>query len=267
MAYNPIEKVLIVKLAQEKSDTTIHWSSKKDGCHNMRHCSCKGIAQAVYTNMGWNQDFKYRIVGSSFAKGSERYLVFCLDEPLTIVPARAGMIKNIDTEKVDEEETRRIVHSGYLPEHSFVPDLTDFQLGDGTMANAAKKMSRSRAIYYDELTEKSNGELHVDDLGDKKYSPECIQRLIQKGITPKEGWLYLKGMAIIRPASFTIYPEELAEKFGPDIYHSKGLMFRTRKLNNETDSTPKPYGWTVDLDLPSIDTVRETINMLKSYAN
>ena len=85
--------------------------------------------------------------------------------------------------------------------------------------------------------------------------------------SPKEGWLYLKGMAIIRPASFTIYPEELAEKFGPDIYHSKGLMFRTRKLNNETDSTPKPYGWTVDLDLPSIDTVRETINMLKSYAN
>jgi DNA invertase Pin-like site-specific DNA recombinase len=267
MAYNPIEKVLLVKLAQEESDTTIHWSSEKDGCHNMRHCSCKGIAQAVYTNMGWNQDFKYRIVGSSFAKGSERYLVFCLDEPLTIVPARAGMIKNIDTEKVDEEETRKIIRSGYLPEHSFVPDLTDFQLGDGTMANAAKKMSRSRAIYYDELTEKSNGELHVDDLGDKKYSPECIQRLIQKGITPKEGWLYLKGMAIIRPASFTIYPEELAEKFGPDIYHSKEILFRALNQNTEIDSTPKPYGWTVGLDLPSIKTVRETINTLKSEMN
>ena len=264
MAYNPVEKMLVVKLASKESDTTIRWINEKNGCQDMRRCSCKGITQAVYENMGWNQDFKYRVIGNVVEIDSEKYLVFCLEEPLTIVPAKAGTIKNIDTDNVDTEVTKTIIRSGYLPEHSFVPDLSDFQLGDGTMATSVKKMSRSRAIYYDELTEKTNGELHVEDLGNQKYAPDCIQRLIQKGITPKEGWVYLNGMAEIRKTSFTIYPADWVDKFGPDIYHSKGMVIRNRKRYGASQGRAEPYGWTVGLDLPSTETVKNTIETLKA---
>jgi hypothetical protein len=55
------------------------------------------------------------------------------------------------------------------------------------------------------------------------------------------------------------------------FYNEENNSENGQKMHNEQytkqELTPKPYGWTVDLDLPSIDTVRETINMLKSYAN
>ena len=35
------------------------------------------------------------------------------------------------------------------------------------------------------------------DLKEKKFDPECIRQILMKGRCPEEGWLYLKGMAVL----------------------------------------------------------------------
>ena len=116
------------------------------------------------------------------------------------------------------------------------------------------------------MTEKAHGELHLADLGNKKYDPECIRRLIQKGIAPAEGWLYLKGMADIGKKSFSIYPEGWADSFGKELYNASCLLFRARlnQVGMELVGDVIPYGWTVGLDLPTAETVKEAIAFLKS---
>ena len=266
LTYNPLEQVLIVRPAADKSEQTLHWMTERKGIAYMKRCGCRGIAGAVFTNMEWNEDYRYRVLGELVHSGNEPMLVFYLDEPTMIVPAELGVIQNIDRDGIDKDQTRKIVREGSLPEQSFIPDLSDFELGDGPMASGVRKMSRSRAIYYDDLTEKAHGELHLADLGNKKYDPECIRRLIQKGIVPVEGWLYLKGMAVIGKKSFSIYPESWIDSFGKELYNANCLLFRARlkQVDMELAGDVIPYGWTVGLDLPTAETVKEAIEFLKS---
>ena len=130
----------------------------------------------------------------------------------------------------------------------------------------SRYMAKSRAIYYDTNTNKKESELTLADLGEERYSPERIRHMLQRGISPEEGWSYLRGMAVIHKNKFTIYPSEWSEDFGNNIYdnsdtHLRSFMAHHRQ--NGSMEAPTPYGWTVGLNLPTLKTVRETIEMMK----
>lgn len=252
IVYNPMEKLLIIMPSKEESELTVRWSKKKNnGSVCMRKCGCTGTSRAVYENMGWNEDFKYRVLGSYMKFDDRHMLVFYLEDASAIVPIRkAGEIP---------EEEQSIVSKEELPEE--VPNLTaeDYR----RELEGSKNTSKSRAIYFDSGNSKMPEELHVDDLGHEKYKPERIRRLIEQGITPVEGWLYLKGMAEMRHNGFTIYPESWSEGFGPSIYTRE-----YNKIQNRVDQASSKlgdkcaYGWTVGIVLPSQETVDQTIQML-----
>ena len=93
-----------------------------------------------------------------------------------------------------------------------------------------------------------------------------IRHMLQRGLSPAEGWSYLRGMAVIQKNKFTIYPSEWWEEFGSNIYdnsdtHLRSFMAHHRQNGSMDD--PIPYGWTVGLNLPTLKTVRETIEMMK----
>ena len=124
------------------------------------------------------------------------------------------------------------------------------------------KSSRSRAIYYDVSNEEKLESVSLEEIKDKKYSPKFIQLMLQQEIAPVEGWRYLKGMGRIYNSSFAIFPSEWEDNFG----HSCITIAET-KLYEVEDKEPiqlMNYGWTVGLDLPTIQTVREAINSLKA---
>ena len=125
-------------------------------------------------------------------------------------------------------------------------------------------MARSRAIYFDEITERVSGTIHISEFEDKKFDPVCIQSLIERGITPEEGWLYLKGMAVIGKSSFTIFPESWNAKCGERYYDSTGFKIKEQFMKAEEIEDGIPYGWTVGLELPSPQEIQEEIDKLKS---
>ncbi|MBR4319165.1 MAG: hypothetical protein IKP69_03840 [Oscillospiraceae bacterium] len=98
----------------------------------------------------------------------------------------------------------------------------------------------------------------MNDLGEQQYTPECIQRMREKGIAPVEGWDYLKGMAVMTEKGFAIYPAEWAESFGTDPYHTVSYRFGQR-MSAEQSENGIDYGWTVGLDLPTLETVQKAI--------
>ena len=134
--------------------------------------------------------------------------------------------------------------------------MPDIDLGSDTLNEKARNAAKSRAIYFDNITSAS-GEIRVADLGAERFDPECIRQIIQKNRAPEEGWGYLKGMAVIRKNSFTIFPETLSDSFGTEIYSTR----RVSQLEGEiVEGTP--YGWVQGLSLPTRETVEETIQML-----
>lgn len=263
-AYNPIDRMLMFYSVETETERTLHWVKKKDSGLVMRRCRAPGLLKAVYENMNWNPEYQYRLIGSVIHIDGVAVLAFHLDEPIIMVPAREGVLQNIDTDRTaapDKKKTKRMLRDGFIPEHSYIPNLEDFETGDGPVTQQVKNLVRSRAIYYDEMVDQANGELHVSDLGEQRFTPECIQRMRQKGITPIEGWDYLRGMAVISARGFRIFPESWADSFGAAPSHSVSWLLRQRKelAVGKLQADMQPYGWTVGLDLPSMETVRQTI--------
>ena len=249
--YNPVERVLVAVPVEKESAATVRWFAEtKTGGINMRKCGCKGIARSIFENMGWNEEFKYRILGNRVDVDGKSMLVFYLDEPIIIVPAK---------KKVQEEENSRIISKEVLPEDS--EEITADESTDGESIDKAQ--SRSRAIYFDDFAAKEDNIIHLSDLGEDLYNPECIQRLIRKGTVPVEGWGYLNGMARLNPYGFTIYPEEWRNNFGPSIYERQSVKMEYRS-DSIAHSITEDYGWTVGLDLPTMETVRSAIETLRA---
>lgn len=237
LAFNPVEQVLLVKKSSGAAEKSIRWRGY--GADNrviMKRCTCHGLSTVLYDSMSWNPEYKYRVLGRAVEVDGETMLAFFLDENMMIVPAKAGSVQDIDTD--------------------------DTSIGED--GSVEKSMARSRAIYYDELTEKAKGDLTLEDLGNKRYDPECIRLLLERGISPKEGWFYLKGIAVIKDNGFTIIPEKWIGSFGNDPYEqtSETRFLSRLRAREGSQSDEQPYGWTVGLSLPSQETVREAIAFL-----
>lgn len=249
--YNPVERVLIAIPAEKESAATLRWftETKTNGI-KMRKCGCKGIAQSVFENMGWNEEFKYRILGSRVDVDGKSMLVFYLDEPIIVVPAQ---------KKVQQEENSKIISKEILPE-----DSEEIPVNEDTGGESLDKaQSRSRAIYFDDFAAKEDSTIHLSDLGADLYNPECIQRLMRKGTAPVEGWAYLQGMAVMNQYGFTIYPEDWNDSFGTSIYERQSVKMEQRILCI-SESHTENYGWTVGLDLPTLATVHNAIETLRA---
>ena len=83
--------------------------------------------------MSWNEDFKYRVLGNRIEVDGKSVLVFYLDEPIIVVPAK---------KKVQEEDSSRIISKEVLPEDSEEIPADESTDGEGI----DKAQSRSRAM-------------------------------------------------------------------------------------------------------------------------
>ncbi len=260
--YNPTERLIVIKKAEGNASKALHWIQLKNDHFNMIRCSSVGLSKAIYANMGWENTYKYRVLGSKIEVAGEQLIVFALDDHFSIVPARMGSVVSIDTSKLSAEETKALMKDGIIPSNETMPDLDDFDLGNGPMSKTAKIMARSRAIYFDEITDRVSGSIRVEELADKRFDPKCIQSLIQRGITPEEGWYYLKGMAVIRKNSFIIFPESWSDSCGNLFYETSWYKLRERFSDKHDFGDSIPYGWTVGLDVPSPQHIKDEINDL-----
>ena len=254
ISYDPVEKLIVITKAEEDTASTLRWTGKRKNCRViMRKCGCRGITKAIIDNMGWVDEYKYRIVGSKIDLDGRPALAFYLADPIIIVPVKIR-------EESDEKQNS-IVTKETLPE-----DVTEIpneeHHGEGI---AEKSQAKSRAIYFDDFVAKQEAEFHVADLGDEKYAPECIKRLLQKKTAPAEGWSYLKGMGKLTNFGFTIFPEEWEMSFGPSIFERESVKVERRfKMSAEPQGGTIPYGWTVGLELPTQETVDAAIEELRA---
>ena len=258
IAYNPILQMLVIRAAEEDNERTLKWAVERKEKLAMRRCSCKGFSNALFDNMGWNLDYKYKLIGGFMVIDDQPVLVFTLEDPIKIVPiVKEKKNKDETGKKAKNRQTKELLEAGFEPEDFQMPSaVSDIDLGSDTLNAKARNAAKSRAIYFDNFTSAS-GEIRVSDLGQARFDPEFIRQIIQKDRAPEEGWGYLKGMAVIRKNSFTIFPEILSDSFGDEIYSTR----RMSQLEGVIVDG-KPYGWIQGLSLPTGETVEKTVQML-----
>ncbi len=256
IAYNPMENILIVRKGRGNSSRDLKWVHVTEDVIRMKSCDCSGLAQALYDNNGWNPDYRYRILGCPYEFEDEKALVFYLDEPIILVSTKL---------KATEVDTRASIgNDAEMQNLSDAQRIADqFKEETGTVEEM-KHLSRSVAIYYSEILSKHKDNITLEDLGLRRYDAACIRQMLISGLQPEEGWEYLDGMAHMSKSSFSLYPSEWADEFGENYYSSSARRFEKKlKKNRRSEESATTYGWTVGLDVPTMETVREAIAHLQ----
>ncbi len=252
--YNPLEQAVIIKASDKANRKALQWVRfGKD--KTMSRCLSHGLCDALYRNMHWNTDNKYRVIGMPFEFGNEKYLYFSLEHPITQVRLTPQMQADADG-YAGIVQTENLLHAQQLADayHAGAEDVVD-----------ARRVSRSLAIYYEEQKKRNYDGVSILEMGSEKYDAEFIREMMEKGLTPKEGWHYLDGMLRSTKRGFTILPSEMATGYGSSIYERKETVFLERLKNSGgyIQQEETPYGWTVDLDIPSRETIDEAIAQLR----
>jgi hypothetical protein len=95
---NPIEKKLAIKPCAEESKDSFCWISKsKDGKRKPKSISCKIFYAKVMNLMGWNPDYRYKILGKLIRTHSDTLFIFDLSCAETYI--KKTMEGNIESRK------------------------------------------------------------------------------------------------------------------------------------------------------------------------
>ena len=221
--------------------------------------------------MNWNDKYKYRIVGRAVENNGETMLIFFLDSFTKIVPLKA----DDDGKKKAIKKTKRKFKDGELPKDISLPAPEEINFENANLSNLPSAMKtdvsvasavKTGVIYFDEKIMKDESALTLEDLGEERYSAERISHMIERGLEPAEGWEYLKGMAVVGKNSLTIFPESWADSFGDKASNTRDgrLQAYLNRVGPIVEGTP--YGWTVGLELPTMEKVQDMIDELKSSA-
>ena len=236
---------------------TVRWSRERDGTYEMRRCGMRGLSGAIYENMEWNTDYRYKVFGTVLDTVDGPVLLFRLDDPVTIV-----RVKERNGLKRSQKRQRRADHDGFNPQdfELFTNEAVEQQVAEvirkiDSEADPAPT-ARSRVEYYNDMIGRG-GRVSLEDLGEKKFEPEFIEQMITRGLAPIEGWDYLEGIVSFRDdfRGFSILP---------GTHHTDWGRVKNKLIGTRTKSSGSAYGWTVGLVVPSDEDVEREIERLRA---
>lgn len=80
--FHPILKIILIRTTDTDNANGIQWK-KNIGFH--QSIRAEQYCEAIYENMQWSSNDKYRIRGITRTAGSQKYMFFLLDDPIVIV--------------------------------------------------------------------------------------------------------------------------------------------------------------------------------------
>ena len=87
MLINPTKLLLAIRPAGKDTQNAMRWSKTLDGKVMPRAVSGKAFMPTIYELLGWQKDYKYKLLGEVKTFGSNSILLFDLKEPEVMIPA------------------------------------------------------------------------------------------------------------------------------------------------------------------------------------
>ena len=251
--FNSVTMNIIVRACDElddDSESKLNWIKKKeDGSISMARCSTQGLGAALYNGVGWDERNKYKVNGRAVSIDGKTCLMFNLQEPTVIVKIEDSCNDDKPSEKnkidIAVEEARNS-SDYYLDARTETEECLDF-------LRSIKADRKSKAVYFVDKNEQET--ISLKDYWDVRYEISFIRAMVEKGITPVEGWGYLDGMIQWKKNGFELIPQSHSLSTSNRII-DKSFVRSSEKITCEN------YGWTTEYDFPGKEEVQEMINTL-----
>ena len=106
---NTVNNCIAIRPCDKDNPNAIHWGKLKEDKWIVNSMSCRGLAKVVFSLMSWEDDGKYRFKGQFRSNGTDKLLVFELDEPVVAKTVEQVIVpENEDDEEIVVQETVRV---------------------------------------------------------------------------------------------------------------------------------------------------------------
>ena len=78
---NSVDRCIAIRPCEKSNPNAIRWGRLKEGRWCASTLGCRGLAKALFDIMEWDEDLKYRFRGQLVEQGSDKLMLFELDEP------------------------------------------------------------------------------------------------------------------------------------------------------------------------------------------
>lgn len=92
---NPVERKFAVRPTDKSNKNSVIFSHISGGKVTPKCISTAAFRSTIYSLMGWNQDYKYRILGTLYEQGSELAYIFNADDSEVFFRSNALPVKDI----------------------------------------------------------------------------------------------------------------------------------------------------------------------------
>ena len=106
---NTVNNCIAIRPCDSDNPNAIHWGRLKEDKWIVNSMSCRGLAKVIFSLMSWEDDGKYRFKGEFSSNGSDKLLLFELDEPVVSKTVEQVIVpEKDDEEQIVVQETVRV---------------------------------------------------------------------------------------------------------------------------------------------------------------
>lgn len=95
---NPSRLLLAVRSVKKDAQNAMRWSKTDDGKVKPRQISAKAFMPTLFDLLGWQEEYKYKLLGEVKTHGNDSILLFDLREPEVMIPSSALSLEDISLE-------------------------------------------------------------------------------------------------------------------------------------------------------------------------
>ena len=104
MLINTVNNCIAIRPCEKDNPNAIHWGKLKENKWVVSNLSCRGLSKVLFGLMSWEDEGKYRFKGQFRSNGTDKMLIFELDEPVI-----TKTIEQVIVPENAEEGTEEIV--------------------------------------------------------------------------------------------------------------------------------------------------------------
>ena len=109
---NPVERKFAVRPTDKSNKNSVVFSHISGGKVTPKCISTAAFRSTIYSLMGWNQDYKYRILGTLYEQGSELAYIFNADDSEVFFRSNALPVKDIVNSGAENVSIQPFLPSG-----------------------------------------------------------------------------------------------------------------------------------------------------------
>lgn len=110
---NTVNNCIAIRPCEKDNPNAIHWGRLKEDKWIVSSMSCRGLSKVLFSLMSWEDEGKYRFKGHFRSNGTDKLLLFELDEPVVTKTVEQVIVPEESEEEIVAQETVKIYPSSW----------------------------------------------------------------------------------------------------------------------------------------------------------